>query len=315
VSDSSNTLPPDLPPLPNGWDWQPLSRLVRSSRGISYGIVQPGSFDPLGVPILRADNVRDGGLQTTDVLRVSPEVERPYARTRLCGGEVLVTLVGAYFGKAAVVPPALQGWNVARAVGVIPIVPDVSPEWVSFCIRSPLLQSYMRNWATTTAQPTLNLRDLARLPIPVPPRDECRAATALLCDLESKLELNRRMSATLEEMARALFKSWFVDFDPVRAKAEGRDTGLPHNIAALFPDSFADSELGEIPSAWSVSTVSVLAEVIDCLHSKKPERQSEGRILLQLTNIKDDATLDLSDKYLISNADYEKWIPDGSCCG
>src|SRR6185312_5481607 len=72
----------------------------------------------------------------------------------------------------------------------------------------------------------------------------------ILGTLDDKIELNRRMNETLEAMARALFKSWFVDFDPVRAKAEGRDTGLPKHIADLFPDSFEDSELGEIPRGW-----------------------------------------------------------------
>jgi type I restriction enzyme S subunit len=69
--------------------------------------------------------------------------------------------------------------------------------------------------------------------------------------LDDKIELNRKMNETLEAMARALFKSWFVDFDPVRAKAEGRDTGLPDHIAALFPESFEDSELGETPTGWT----------------------------------------------------------------
>jgi type I restriction enzyme S subunit len=88
-------------------------------------------------------------------------------------------------------------------------------------------------------------------PITVPRDiDEQRAIAHILGSLDDKIELNRRMNETLEEMARALFRSWFVDFDPVRAKAEGRDTGLPSHIADLFPDSFEESELGEIPKGW-----------------------------------------------------------------
>ena len=74
--------------------------------------------------------------------------------------------------------------------------------------------------------------------------DEQRAIAHILGTLDDKIELNRRMNATLEEMARALFKSWFVDFDPVRAKMEGRDTGLPREIADLFPDGFEESAVG-----------------------------------------------------------------------
>ena len=83
----------------------------------------------------------------------------------------------------------------------------------------------------------------------VPPPEQ-RAIAHILGTLDDKIELNRRMNETLEAMARALFKSWFVDFDPVRAKAEGRDPGLPKYLADLFPDSFEDSELGEIPKGW-----------------------------------------------------------------
>jgi type I restriction enzyme S subunit len=80
--------------------------------------------------------------------------------------------------------------------------------------------------------------------------------------LDDKIELNRRMNETLEAMARALFKSWFVDFDPVRAKAEGRDPGLPQPLADLFPDSFEDSELGEIPRGWEVKPIGDLADIV-----------------------------------------------------
>jgi type I restriction enzyme, S subunit len=95
-----------------------------------------------------------------------------------------------------------------------------------------------------------------------------RAATRILGSFDDKIELNRRMSETLETMARALFKSWFVDFDPVRAKAEGRDPGLPKPLADLFPARLVDSELGEIPEGWEVGVVSTMAEVIT---GKRPE--------------------------------------------
>ena len=88
-----------------------------------------------------------------------------------------------------------------------------------------------------------------------------RAIAHILGTLDDKIELNRRMNETLEAMARALFKSWFVDFDPVRAKAEGRDPGLPKPLADLFPDSFEDSELGEIPKGWEIKSIGDLADV------------------------------------------------------
>ena len=91
--------------------------------------------------------------------------------------------------------------------------------------------------------------------IPLPPLSEQRAIAHILGALDDKIELNRRMNETLEAIARAIFKSWFVDFDPVHAKAEGRDPGLPKHIADLFPDRLEDSELGEIPAGWHVGRV------------------------------------------------------------
>ena len=94
--------------------------------------------------------------------------------------------------------------------------------------------------------------DLAKLEVAHPPLTTQKAIAHILGTLDDKIELNRKTNETLEAMAKALFKSWFVDFDPVRAKAEGRPTGFPAEISDLFPDSFEDSELGEIPSGWEV---------------------------------------------------------------
>ncbi len=95
--------------------------------------------------------------------------------------------------------------------------------------------------------PYLSLADQLALQIDLPPLQRQQAIAEILGVLDDKIELNRRMAETLEAMARALFKSWFVDFDPARAKAEGRPTGLPDDLAALFPDRFGDDGL---PEGW-----------------------------------------------------------------
>src|SRR5690606_15600518 len=110
------------------------------------------------------------------------------------------------------------------------------------------------------AVPGVNRNHLHELPVRVPPLDDQRAIAHILGTLDDKIELNRRMNETLEAMARALFKSWFVDFDPVRAKAEGRTpSGMDAETAKLFPSEFVDSELGPIPKGWSVRTIAELA--------------------------------------------------------
>jgi len=108
----------------------------------------------------------------------------------------------------------------------------------------------------------VSLTDQRRMHITLPSLDEQRAIAHILGTLDDKIELNRRVNETLEAMARAIFKSWFVDFDPVRAKMEGRDPSLPKSIADLFPDRFEDSELGEIPAGWEVGPILKQAKLL-----------------------------------------------------
>jgi type I restriction enzyme S subunit len=137
-------------------------------------------------------------------------------------------------------------------------VVDEDPELLRF--KYYLLKSLgLDHMNADSAVPGLNREAAHARSVSVPPRPEQRAIAHILGALDHKIELNRRMSETLEAMARALFKSWFMDFDPVRAKAEGRDPGLPQPLADLFPDSFEDSELGEIPKGWEAGTLVDLA--------------------------------------------------------
>ena len=109
--------------------------------------------------------------------------------------------------------------------------------------------------SSLSTRASLNNEMLSRLSILLPPLEEQAEIGHILGTFDDKIELNRRMNETLEAMARALFKSWFVDFDPVRAKMAGRDPGLPKDIADLFPDRLVESELGEIPEGWTLSSV------------------------------------------------------------
>jgi type I restriction enzyme S subunit len=128
-----------------------------------------------------------------------------------------------------------------------------------------------------SANPTLNRNHVHPMPIVWPPLAEQKAIAAVLGALDDKIELNRRMNATLEAMARALFQSWFVDFDPVRAKLDGRKPiGLDETTAALFPDSFQDSPIGPIPHAWIVKDLGEIADFDKGLSYKGEGLAEEG---------------------------------------
>ena len=136
----------------------------------------------------------------------------------------------------------------------------------------------------TTGLGHVTKRDLENLEVAYPDLTEQRSIAHVLGCLDDKIELNQRMNETLEATARALFKSWFVDFDPVRAKIEGRDTGLPQDIADLFPDRLVDSEMDEIPEGWCAST---LADVALLNPESWSNRNAPDRILyVDLANTK-----------------------------
>jgi type I restriction enzyme S subunit len=118
--------------------------------------------------------------------------------------------------------------------------------------------------------PGVNRNDLHRLPVLLPPLPEQKRIAHILGALDDKIELNRRMNATLEGISRAIFKSWFVDFDPVRQKAAGRQpVGMAAKTAALFPNSFEDSEIGEVPSGWRVALLDEVADYLNGLALQK----------------------------------------------
>ncbi len=244
----------DLPALPDGWEFKPLDSCAIPG-SISYGVVQPGAPVVDGVPIIRVNNFKDFRLDLSEVMRVAPEVEAKYGRTRLSGGEVLLTLVGSV-GQVAEVPPGCSGFNVARAVGVVKPANGIDSRWIAICLRSPLSQHLLGTRANTTVQTTINLKDVRALPIPIPPLAERSQIAAFISALDDRIALLRETNATLEAIAQTLFKSWFVDFDPVRAKQQGlAPAGMDETTAALFPDSFEESALGLVPKGWSIKTL------------------------------------------------------------
>ncbi|MYQ95779.1 restriction endonuclease subunit S [Streptomyces sp. SID4946] len=173
--------------------------------GVSYGIVQPGSAEVAGVPIVRVKDVRNGRIDTSDPLRVSPGVEEKYSRTRLQGGEVLLTLVGST-GQVAIAPDGLAGWNVARAIGVLRPDSDISPRWLQYFIESESAQQYIRDHLNTTVQATLNLKDLRVLPVPLPSRQERDAIVSVIGALDDKIAVNENIVATTDELMRVLYQ-------------------------------------------------------------------------------------------------------------
>ena len=144
------------------------------------------------------------------------------------------------------------------------------PVFYFYLFQSLLGRSLIESIVEQVAAAGIRGSDLGRLAVPIPSLAEQKAIAAVLGALDDKIELNRRMNAKLEEMARALFQSWFVDFDPVRAKLDGRQPfGLDQWTATLFPDSFQYSEAGDIPKGWEVRSLDKIAHFLNGLALQK----------------------------------------------
>ena len=185
---------------------------------------------------------------------------------------VMVSCIGSDMGKAAI---AGKRCVTNQQINSIIINDKFDYRYIYYSLSTR--KDELRDQAGGSAVPILNKGHFGDIEIYLPPLPEQRIIAHILGTLDDKIELNRRMNETLEEMARALFKSWFVDFDPVRAKMEGRDTGLPSDVASLFPDRLVESELGEIPEGWEVKG---LGELIELAYGKalKADDRKNGSI-------------------------------------
>lgn len=162
--------------------------------------------------------------------------------------------------------------------------PGFEPEFVYYWLKANVDE--LERHASGSTFKELSGLALAQITIRLPDHRTQRAIAHILGTLDDKIELNRRMNATLEAIARAIFKSWFVDFDPVHAKARGEQPyGMDADTAALFPDAFEDSELGPIPAGWRVTTLSKTVEVVKGRSYKSSEIEQSNVALVTLKSI------------------------------
>lgn len=293
------------------WNTSPLDELVDSvvdRRGVTP--LKLGSdFVTKGYRVISAKLIKDGriDLSADEPRFVDEPTYKRWMRTPLLADDVILTSE-APIGEVAYIREPVEWCLGQRLFGIRTNKSRLHGRFLYYALQSDGVCHDLHSRATGTTAEGIRQSELRLVQIPLPDVDQQRAIAHILGSLDDKIELNRRMNATLEAMARAIFKSWFVDFDPVRAKSEGRDPGLPTEIADLFPESFEDSELGEIPTGWEVAEIGQVAEVIDCLHSRKPERREKGFPLLQLWNIRDGGLIDMTDTYWVDEADYRKWV-------
>jgi type I restriction enzyme, S subunit len=246
--------------LPADWTIVPLESLLRDSKSIAVGVMYPGPDTPGGTPLLKVGDIK-GGMAIRPAYCISTEVDEEHKRTRLVGDELMITLVGNP-GECVIVTPEMRGWNPARAIAVMKLNDTSFRTYLKAVLESTAGRHLIDAVLNTTVQKTLNLKDIRKLPIPLPSKAEILWISSISESLTNRITLLRETNATLEGIAQALFKSWFVDFDPVRAKMQGRTPeGMDEATAALFPDSLEESELGLVPKGWRTSRIDEFMEL------------------------------------------------------
>ncbi len=212
-----------------------------------------------GVPVVPTEAIRGRQIDHSVLPKITQAKALELERHRLQLGDILFARRGVQAtGHIGCVRAAEDGFicgTGAIRLRVTRASDKIDPDYLSHVLADPSSVEWFKFHAIGATMPNLNEGIIRSFPLSVPPLPEQRAIAHILGTLDDKIELNRRMNETLEAMARALYKSWFEDFDPVRAKAEGRDPGLPKPLADLFPARLVDSELGEIPEGWEVGCV------------------------------------------------------------
>jgi type I restriction enzyme, S subunit len=291
--------------IPPEWDIKTLDQYIQDGRSICYGVVQPGFHDENGIPIIRVNNLKDGRINSDDVLKVSADIESKYSRSRLKGGELLVSLVGNV-GEIVIVDSQYEGWNIARAVGVIPVDDNIDREWLKYWLQSSQVKHYINTHCNTTVQITLNLKDVSELPILEPPLEEQKLISKIPSILDRKISNLRQQNETLEQIAQTLFKHWFVDFE------FPNEDGKPYKSSG---GKMERSELGDIPEGWDTGILDDILNLIIDYRGKTPKKLGSdwslsGIPALSAKNVKDGQIVREDSMNFVDEDLYRKWMKD-----
>jgi type I restriction enzyme, S subunit len=305
-------------PIEHDLDW-PVVSLAEIATKIGSGATPKGGADAYlptraRFALVRSQNVFDRRFDHAGLAYITDEQADGLRGVVLQPGDILLNITGdgITFGRACMVPPDVLPACVNQHVSIVRIDPRrADAGYVLAFLTHPGVKPYIESFNAGGSRRAVTKGHIESFRIPLPPLQEQRTIAHILGTLDDKIELNRRMNETLEAMARALFKSWFVDFDPVRAKAEGRDPGLPKPLADLFPARLVDSELGEIPQGWEVERLDEIARFLNGLALQKyPPADGRSLPVIKIAQLRagrtdgaDRASADLETAYVVQDGD------------
>ena len=257
--------------LPEGWYWSTLDEVRAPGRSVVSGPfgsnIGSRFFVETGIPVIRGSNLTTqmDRFKELEFVFLTPEKAAEFSSCEAIADDLIFTAAGT-IGQVGLIPKnskypkyIISNKQLRARLDTI----KIDPEFAYYWFASPVMVQTIQNRNTGSTIPLINLSVLKSLPIPVPPLSEQKEIASYLCACDLLIEVLRETNNTLESIAQTIFKSWFVDFDPVHAKAKGiAPEGMDEATAALFPDSFEETELGMVPKGWKTSTVNEVFKLI-----------------------------------------------------
>ena len=271
----------------SSWNIAQLGDIYEFSSGLSKSRSEFGS----GYPFLGFKDVFYNSAIPNKLEELVQSNEKEQKKCSIKRGDVFLTRTSETMNELGMSCVALQDVPFATFNGfskrLRPIRQDsVVPEYARYYFRSNIFRQKVNSMATMSTRASLNNEILQRLEIILPPKNDQKIIGHILGTFDEKIELNKKTNKNLEDIAKGLFKSWFIDFDPVKAKSEGRSTGLPNKISDLFPDSFEDSELGEIPRGWEIRPLRNLIDFQNGYAFKSNNWKDSGIPVVKIGSVK-----------------------------
>ena len=269
-------------------DWK-LEKLGNITHKIGSGATPRGGKNVYldnGIPLIRSQNIYNGYFNHSGLAFLSEKSAKELENVIVQKNDNLINITGDSVCRSTIVPDNLINSRVNQHVMIIrPIQQVLHYRYLHYFLISPSTQKILYSFSDSGGtRKALTKEMVSELEIPLPSLTTQQKIADILGSLDDKIELNRQMNQTLEAMARAIFKSWFVDFDPVYAKMEGRDYPLPPEIMDLFPDELEESELGLIPKGWRVGKVENNIEIQNGFAFKSEDYITDGVFVFRTKN-------------------------------
>ncbi len=233
-----------------------------------------------GISFIRSQNVLDFDFSTDGLAFISSHQANQLSNVTVETNDILLNITGDSVARVCKVPNSILPARVNQHVCILRTKPKkLSSNFLKYYLLNPKFKDYMLCLAHSGATRKALTKSMNEgFEICIPPIEEQKAIAKILSSFDDKIELNRKLNATLEEMARGVFKAWFVDFEPVHANAEDRpSTSASPEITKLFPAEFQESELGLIPKGWEVGNYSDLTNIRSGKGLKKSEYVENGK--------------------------------------